>query len=421
MIYDFLVVGGGAAGLYAAACAAQKGMKVVVLEKNPRFARKVMITGKGRCNVTNNTTPQKLMENIPRNPKFMYSAFAACDAQNVMQFFEQHGLALKTERGNRVFPVSDKAVDVVDTLVSACKEAKVKLLPDKTVAALCVTDGEIKGVKTASGEVFEAQRVLVTCGGLSYPTTGSTGDGYTLARQVGHTITPCRGSLTALESDEPLCKNAMGLSLKNVTLTCYEKGKKKDKAVYFEMGEMLFTHFGVSGPLVLSASAHMKKDPREYVLCIDLKPALSMEQLDARILRDFSKYINKDIANALQELLPKKLISDIIRLSGIDVQTKVHDITREQRMALLGVIKKLPIPIADFRPVAEAIITSGGVSVKEINPHTMESKLQKGLYFAGEVIDVDAYTGGFNLQIAFSTGYLAAISAHKAWIWESGI
>ncbi len=415
MKFDLLIVGGGAAGLYAASAAASKGMKVAVLEKNPRPARKVMITGKGRCNVTNNTSVEKLMENIPRNPKFMYSAFAACNAQNVMQFFEQNGLELKTERGNRVFPVSDKAVDVVDTLVLACRSAGVKLYCDTAVSALVIRDGALLGVKTASGEMFAADRVLVTCGGLSYPTTGSTGDGYLLAKQAGHTVTPCRGSLTALESDEPLCPHAMGLSLKNVTLTCTEKGKKKDKVVYTEMGEMLFTHFGVSGPLVLSASAHIRKDPREYTLHIDLKPALSKEQLDARILRDFLKYVNKDIANALHELLPNKLISDIIRLSGIDAQTKVHDITREQRQKLVEVIKDVTLPVADFRPVAEAIITSGGVSVKEINPHTMESKLQKGLYFAGEVIDVDAYTGGFNLQIAFSTGYLAAVSASKEW------
>lgn len=412
---DLIIIGGGAAGLYAAAAAAGQGMSVMVLEKNARPARKLMITGKGRCNVTNNTTPAKLMENIPCNPKFLYSAFAACNAQDVMHFFEKHGLALKTERGNRVFPVSDKAVDVVDTLVSVCKENGVKLCTGVTAEALLLSDGAVSGVKMTSGESYAAKRVLVACGGLSYPTTGSTGDGYRFARQAGHTITPCRGSLTALESDEPLCKNAMGLSLKNVMLRCEEIGGKKPKTVYAEQGEMLLTHFGVSGPLILSASAHIRKSPEKYVLHLDLKPALRAEQLDARILRDFLKYVNKEIANALSELLPKSLISDIIRLAGIDPQTKVHDLTKEKRLSLVHTIKDVVIPVKGFRPVEEAIITSGGVSVKEINPHTMESKLAKGLYFAGEVIDVDAYTGGFNLQIAFATGYLAAMSAAKEW------
>ena len=412
---DLIIIGGGAAGLYAAAAAAGQGMSVMVLEKNARPARKLMITGKGRCNVTNNTTPTKLMENIPCNPKFLYSAFAACNAQDVMHFFEGHGLALKTERGNRVFPVSDKAVDVVDTLVAVCKENGVKLCTGVTAEALLLSDGAVSGVKMTSGEAYTAKRVLVACGGLSYPVTGSTGDGYRFARQAGHTIMPCRGSLTALESDEPLCKNAMGLSLKNVMLRCEETGGKKPKVVYVEQGEMLLTHFGVSGPLVLSASAHIRKSPEKYVLHLDLKPALSEEQLDARILRDFLKYVNKEIANALSELLPKSLISDIIRLAGIDPQTKVHDLTKEKRLSLVHSIKDVVIPVKGFRPVEEAIITSGGVCVREINPHTMESKLTKGLYFAGEVIDVDAYTGGFNLQIAFATGYLAAMSAAKEW------
>ncbi len=412
MKYDLIVVGGGAAGLYAAVTAAKKNCSVVVLEKMSRPARKMMITGKGRCNITNNTTKDKLMENVPKNPKFLYSAFAACNAQDVMHFFEQNGLELKTERGNRVFPVSDKAVDVVDTLVNACKYAGVKILTGVTVESLIIEDGKVCGVKTASGKKYDGAHVLVACGGLSYPTTGSTGDGYLLAKQAGHTIMPCRGSLTALVSNEPLCRNAMGLSLKNVTLRCVEQGKKY-KVVYEEMGEMLFTHFGVSGPLVLSASAHIRKEPSDYVLHLDMKPALSKEQLDARMLRDFLKYVNKDIENALVELLPKKIISDIIRLAEIDAQTKVHDLTREARLRLVDTIKNIVIPVRAFRPVAEAIITSGGVCVKEINPHTMESKLCSGLYFAGEVLDVDAYTGGFNLQIAFSTGYLAAISINE--------
>ena len=410
---DLIVVGGGAAGLYAAAIAARRGLRVLILEKCPRPARKLMITGKGRCNVTNNTTKEKLMENIPCNPKFLYSAFASCDAQDVMRFFEAQGVELKTERGNRVFPVSDKAVDIVDALVGACKTAGAKLLTDTPVQSLVIEDGVLTGVKTENGACYTAPNVLVTCGGLSYPTTGSTGDGYRLARQAGHTIKECRGSLVALESNEPLCLNAMGLSLRNVTLCCEERGKKKNKVVYKEQGEMLFTHFGVTGPLVLSASAHIRKDPKDYTLILDLKPALSAEQLDARILRDFLKYVNKDVVNALDELLPKKIISDIIRLAGIDPQTKVHDLTKEQRLSLVHTIKNVVIPVSAFRPVKEAIVTNGGVNVKEINPHTMESKLLGGLYFAGEVIDVDAYTGGFNLQIAFATGNLAAISVNK--------
>lgn len=379
---DLIAVGGGAAGLYAAAEAAKRGMRVMLLEKNPRPGRKLMITGKGRCNVTNNTAPDKLMENIPRNPKFLYSAFSCCNAQDVMRFFEAQGLELKTERGNRVFPVSDKAVDVVDALVEACRASGAKLCTGVTVEALIIEEGALTGVKTVSGDVYVADRVLVTCGGLSYPTTGSTGDGYRLTRQAGHSIVPCRGSLTALESDEPLCRNAMGLSLRNVTLQCEEIGGKKKKVVYSELGEMLFTHFGVSGPLVLSASAHIRKEPKNYVLHLDLKPALSREQLDARMLRDFLKYVNKDVVNALGELLPKKIISDIIRLAEIDAQTKVHDITREQRLRLVDTIKDVVIPVAGFRPVSEAIVTSGGVNVKEVNPHTMESKRLKGLYFA---------------------------------------
>ncbi len=405
---DLLIVGGGAAGLFAAVTAAEAGLKTILLEKKDRPARKLMITGKGRCNLTNNTTEQKLFEHIPCNPKFLYSAFAHCNAQDVMHFFEVRGLKLKTERGNRVFPASDKAVDVVDTLVHAVKESGVKLCTGVTVDALWVEDGALCGV-IAGKERYPAKQVLVCCGGLSYPATGSTGDGYRLAQQAGHTIQPCRGSLVALESDEPLCRNAMGLSLKNVALRCEEKKKKKD--VFSEQGEMLFTHFGVSGPLVLSASAHMRQAAQNYLLHIDFKPALTEEQLDARILRDFSKYVNKETANALWELLPKKAISDIIRLAGVLPQKKVHDLTKAERLSLVRTIKDVQIPVSGFRPVEEAIVTSGGVSVKEINPHTMESKLLPGLYFAGEVIDVDAYTGGFNLQIAFSTGALAAKSA----------
>ncbi len=408
---DLLIVGGGAAGLFAAAAAAEAGLKTTVLEKKDRPARKLMITGKGRCNLTNNTTEQKLLEHVPCNPKFLYSAFARCNAQDVMRFFETRGLTLKTERGNRVFPQSDRAVDIVDTLIGAAKDAGAKLCTGVTVDGLWIENGALRGV-IAGKTRYLAKRVLVCCGGLSYPATGSTGDGYRLAAQAGHTIKPCRGSLVALESDEPICRNAMGLSLKNIALRC-EEGKKKS-IVFADQGEMLFTHFGVSGPLVLSASAHMRQAAQNYLLHIDLKPALTAEQLNARVLRDFSKYVNKEVANALCELLPKKVISDIMRLAGILPEKKVHDITKKERLSLVRVIKDIQVPVSGFRPVEEAIVTSGGVSVKEIDPHTMESKLLSGLYFAGEVIDVDAYTGGFNLQIAFSTGYLAASSAAES-------
>lgn len=402
-----VIIGGGAAGLKAAVSAAYKykdgSAEIVIIEKNSRPARKVMITGKGRCNVCNNCDIDTLINNIPRNPRFLYSAFSAFTPADTMSYFESVGVPLKTERGNRVFPVSDKAVDIVDALVNNAKACGVKIINDEAVAVL-TENGAVSGVKLANGDILPADSVVVATGGVSYPVTGSTGDGYRFAKTLGHTVTEISGSLVPFNCHEGFCTHLSGLTLKNVTLSLYENGKKKP--VYSEMGEMLFTHFGISGPLVLSASAYVKSG-KEYSVLIDMKPALSMEMLDNRILRDFSELQNKDFSNSLDGLLPKSLIPVVIKLSGIERDKKVNQISREERMRLCEIIKKFPLTVTGLRPVEEAIITRGGVSVKEINPATMESKIVSGLFFAGEVIDVDAFTGGFNLQIAFSTGFLA--------------
>ncbi len=404
---NVVIIGGGAAGLKAAISAAYKyrngGAAVTVVEKNNRPARKVMITGKGRCNVTNNCDMDALIANTPRNPRFLYSAFSSFLPQDTMTFFESVGVPLKTERGNRVFPVSDKAVDIVDALVNTVKASGVKILNGEVVAVL-TENGRVTGVKLANGEVLPADSAVIATGGASYTVTGSTGDGYRMAKALGHTVTEISGSLVPMNCHEGFCTRLSGLSLKNVTLSLFENGKKKP--VFSEMGEMLFTHFGISGPLVLSASAYVKAG-KEYSVSIDLKPALSLDMLDNRILRDFSQLQNKDFANSLDALLPKSLIPVVVKLSGIQGDKKVNQISREERLRLCEIIKKFPLTVTGLRPVEEAIITRGGVSVKEINPATMESKLISGLFFAGEVIDVDAFTGGFNLQIAFSTGYLA--------------
>ena len=404
------IIGAGPAGLMAAITAAEcdKTASVILVEKNERPARKLMITGKGRCNVTNNCDNDTLLLNIPKNPRFLYSAFGAFNTADVMSFFEKAGVPLKTERGNRVFPVSDKAVHIVDALVKKAKQAGVKII-NATISEILAENGKVYGVKTQNGDIFEADACLVSTGGASYPLTGSTGDGYRIARNLGHTITEIKPSLVPLCAHEGFCSTLSGLSLKNVTFTVFEDGKKKP--VFKEMGEMLFTHFGVSGPLVMSASAYMRyMDKKQYTAFIDLKPALSEEQLSARILRDFEEQKNRDFANSLDKLLPKSMVPVIVKLSGIAGSTKVNQITKEQRMSLVSLLKALPLHITGTRPIEEAIVTSGGVTVKEINPSTMESKLIAGLYFAGEVIDVDAFTGGFNLQIAFSTGYLAGKS-----------
>jgi len=409
MMKQVVIIGAGAAGLMAAAKSAEKGNKVLLLEKNQRPARKVMITGKGRCNVTNNCDTDTLIANIPKNPRFLYSAFSAFDTKSTMDFFESAGVPLKTERGNRVFPVSDKAVDIVDALVNTAKEKGVKIINGEAKEILA-ENGAVSGVLLSNGDAIKADSVILATGGLSYPVTGSTGDGYRMAENLGHRVTETKPSLVPLECHEGFCSRLSGLSLKNVTLSVFEESKKKP--VFSEMGEMLFTHFGISGPLVLSASAHIRyMGKKEYQAYIDLKPALTPEQLDSRILRDFSENLNKDFINSLDKLLPKSMIPVIVRLSGIPENQKVNSISREQRSTLCSLLKKFPLKITGFRPVEEAIITSGGISVKEIDPSTMQSKIVSGLFFAGEIIDVDAYTGGFNLQIAFSTGYLAGINA----------
>lgn len=406
---SLLVIGGGAAGLTAAGFAAEKGVQTVVLERNDRPGRKLMITGKGRCNVTNNCTSlDTLISNVPGNGRFLYGAFSRFMPSDVIEFFENRGVELKTERGNRVFPVSDNALEIVDALHNFARK-NAKIIKGRAVK-LIVEDSCVKGVETEDGETIYADKVIIATGGLSYPGTGSTGDGYDLARQAGHTITDLKPSLVPLEIHEGFCSDLMGLSLRNIAIKVTDT--EKNKEIYSDFGEMLFTHFGVSGPVILSASAHMRNmKSGKYKIAIDLKPALTVEQLDARILRDFSENINRNFINALNSLLPKKLVPIIVRLSGIGLSTKVNQVTKEQRRNLAVLLKNLTVTVTDFRPVAEAIITSGGVSVSQINPKTMESKLVSGLYFAGEVIDADAYTGGFNLQIAFSTGKLAGESA----------
>ncbi len=401
------IVGAGAAGLMAACAAAENGNEVILFERNSRPARKVMITGKGRCNVTNNCDTEAFMRNTPHGSRFMYSAINAFSADDTISFFESRGVRLKTERGNRVFPVSDKAVDIVDALVDSVKRLDVKIINARVTDIIC-DNGKAVGVSCENGKAFSADRVIIATGGMSYPVTGSTGDGYKMAERVGHTVTELRPSIVPIMTKEGFCSRLCGLSLKNVTLTLYEEGKKKP--IFSELGEMMFTDFGITGPLVLSASAYVNKAPELYSIKVDLKPALDAETLDKRILRDFAAEPNKDFINSLDALLPKRLISVVVNLSGIEPRKKVNGITREERSRLVTVIKGLSLSVLRLRPIEEAVVTSGGISLKEINPATMESKLISGLYFAGEIIDVDCFTGGFNLQTAFSTGYLAGIS-----------
>ena len=401
------IVGGGAAGMMAAGTAALYGAEVTIFENTDRLGKKLAITGKGRCNVTNNSSIQEFLENVTKNPRFLYAALNAFDTYSTMALFEGLGVPLKTERGRRVFPVSDKAHDIVDALVRYSKEAKIV---NEKVSSLIIEDGEVIGLRTNKAYYFDA--VILATGGMSYPLTGSDGSGYSLAKQAGHTITPIIPSLVPLEADKTLCKRMQGLSLKNVAISIINK--KTGTVVYTDFGEMLFTHFGVSGPMILSASSHIRDLPmRDLVLKIDLKPALDEAQLDTRLLSDFKKFANRDFSNALHELVPSKMIDVIVDLSGIDPTTKVNSITKAQRKNLLSILKGLEIELHSFRPIDEAIITSGGVETKEISPKTMMSKLASNLYFAGEIIDVDAYTGGYNLQIAFSTGFLAGTSASE--------
>lgn len=402
---DVLIIGGGAAGLTAATTAAKAGCSVTLLERNSRPARKVMITGKGRCNVTNDCAVGDVIANTPGNGRFLYSALTAFPPQAVMQWMEEQGVPLKVERGNRVFPVSDKAVDIVDALVKAAKNAGVRFVQGRATALRLTEDG-CRGAVLEDGRVLEANCVAVCTGGASYPQTGSTGDGYTLARQAGHTVVPLRPSLVPLVTDDAWSGQLQGLSLKNCGLTV--RDNRTDKVIYEDLGEMLFTHFGMSGPLILSASAHMREmEAGRYTLYIDWKPGLTAEQLDARLLRDFEQAKNSDFANALGALLPRKVIPLMVELSGIAGDTKCHSITRQQRARFGELLKRFPVSVAGFRPISEAIVTAGGVSVKEVEAKTMHSKLLDGLFFAGEVLDIDAYTGGFNLQIAFATGAAA--------------
>ncbi|TQI65557.1 NAD(P)/FAD-dependent oxidoreductase [Clostridium sp. KNHs216] len=409
--YDALIIGGGAAGLMAAGTAAGNGLRVCLVEKNTRPGRKLMITGKGRCNITNNCDVQTFIASIPSNGRFLYSAANRFSPQDTIRFFEELGLPVKTERGNRVFPQSDKAADVVDKLAGFVRDSGADLITGE-VKRLILKDHVVFGAELQNGSQVLANSVIVCCGGASYPGTGSTGDGYRLARQAGHTVTQLRPSLVPLTAYGEECRRMMGLSLKNVAVKVWDTVKKKN--IYEDFGEMLFTHFGVSGPMILSASAHMgEMSPGRYRVSIDLKPALSPEQLDARIQRDFESNHNKDFSNSLSALLPSKMIPVVVEKSGIPAETKCNQITREMRRAFAGLLKSFEISISGFRPIEEAIVTSGGVKTSEINPKTMESKLVRGLYFAGEVLDVDAYTGGFNLQIAFCTGRLAANSLNR--------
>ncbi|MEG2814304.1 MAG: NAD(P)/FAD-dependent oxidoreductase [Oscillospiraceae bacterium] len=404
--YDVIIIGGGAAGLMAGAICGQNGKDTLIVDKNNQLGRKLLITGKGRCNITNDCDNNTFLQNIPTNSKFLYSAINQFDTFAVKNFFEENGVPLKTERGNRVFPQSDKAIDVCNALINACKKSNVDIITDNIVEILS-EDNVVKGVECKSKDKYFAKSVILCTGGKSYPQTGSTGDGYSLAKKLGHTVTKIRPSLVAIASDDEFCKEMQGLSLKNVTLSLVDN--EKNKVIFSELGEMLFTHFGISGPLVLSASSHMKEiTPNKYKFLLDLKPGLTTQQLDARILRDFDKYINKDFFNGLGDLLPKKMIKTVIDLSKINPLLKINQITKEQRLNLIDAIKMLPISIKSFRSIDEAIITSGGIKTVEINPKTMQSKIIEGLFFAGEIIDVDGYTGGFNLQIAFSTAYLAA-------------
>lgn len=445
--YDMIVIGGGAAGMFAAVQAGYAGAKVLLLEPNERLGKKLLITGKGRCNLTNNCPWQEVLKNVPRNSRFLYSALSGFTPEDAITFFESHGCETKTERGNRVFPVSDKSASVLDALQTALSYAGVEIVRARAKEILTVGGGvpdapspsqtetpgssrtptptaaRISGVRTDRGD-FCAPAVILATGGKSYPATGSTGDGYRLAKALGHSIVPPVGSLVPLVEDGGFCAQMQGLALKNVNVRlylassddacrdkhCLSASSGKEKPVFEEFGELLFTHFGLSGPVILSASAHMEQG-KVYIIDIDLKPALDEEKLDARILRDFGESKNRSFENALSGLYPKTMIPVMVARSGIPGETKVNSVTKEQRRRLLELTKHFTVKISGLRPVEEAIITSGGVSTREIDPKTMESKLVPGLYFAGEVMDVDAYTGGFNLQIAWATAYAAANAA----------
>ena len=404
------VIGGGPAGIMAASSAALNGADVLLIEQNSYLGKKMGITGKGRCNITNACDIRDFIANIPVNGKFMHSAFYAFSNEDMINLLQRYGVETKIERGNRVFPVSDKAKTVVDALKRYAKDSGVRAVQDKVISVKKSDKGFLVNLEKHKKTVV-ADKVIIATGGASYTATGSTGDGYKFASSLGHSIITPTPSLVPLTTSGDTAKSLMGLSLKNVAIKILDSNNKK---LYEDFGEMLFTHFGVSGPVILSASSHIRDFSKKYILSIDLKPALRDEELDKRILRDFSRELNRDFINSLDELLPKKLIPAVVLLSGIPERKKVRDITKAERLKLVQIFKNFTLEINGTRPINEAIITSGGVSVKEINPKTMESKIVPGLYFAGEVIDVDAYTGGFNLQIAYSTGHLAGENAGKA-------
>ena len=408
-----IVIGGGPAGMMSAISSAENGNDVTIIEKMQSLGRKLLITGKGRCNITSSLDMDEFIKNIPGNGMFLYSAFKNYTNQDIIKLLKEEGLEVKEERGNRIFPVTDKSLDVLKCFEKKLKSLNVNIILNAKVKEILVEDNIVKGVKTEK-EIINADKVILATGGKSYPLTGSTGDGYVMAQKLGHTVTKINPSLVPLETfDKETCKNLQGLSLKNVQIELIDKNK--NKVIYEDFGEMLFTHFGVSGPTILSSSAHLVRykniqqlfNENKISLKIDFKPALSEEKLNDRILRDFNEEKNKMFRNSLDKLLPQKLIPTIIKISGINPNKKVNEITKIERKNLVRLLKNLEITIKGFRSIDEAIITSGGIKIKEINPKTMESKIIKGLYFAGEIIDVDAYTGGFNLQIAYSTGYTA--------------
>ena len=414
-----IVVGGGPAGMMAAITAAENGNDVTIIEKMPSFGRKLLITGKGRCNITSSLYMSEFIKNTPGNGRFLYSAFQNYTNKDIIEFLKRQGLEVKEERGNRIFPVTDKSIDVLNCFKKRIDELKIKCKLDTRVEKILIKNNEVLEVRT-NKEIIQTDKIILATGGKSYPLTGSTGDGYKIAKDLGHVITTIKPSLVPLEVyEKEECKKLQGLSLRNVEIKIIDSERKK--MIYEDFGEMVFTHFGISGPIILSGSAHLAryKDidyllKKRYVnLSIDLKPALTEEQLDDRILRDFKEFKNKQFKHSLDKLLPQKLIPLIIELSGIDENKRVNEITKTERKRLVQLLKCFTITIKAFRPVEEAIITSGGINVREINPKTMESKIIKGLYFAGEIIDVDAYTGGFNLQIAYSTGYTAGISVSE--------
>ena len=414
-----LIIGGGPAGMMSAISAKQKNSKneVIILEKNDRLGKKLLITGKGRCNITSSLNIEDFIKNIPGNGKFLYSVFNEFDNKDIISFLNKQGLSVKEERGNRIFPITDKSIDVLNCFIKKIEELKITVKYDTKAEELLIDnnneESKIYGVKTNKGKIL-SDRVIIATGGKSYPLTGSTGDGYTMAKKAGHSITELNPSLVPLETyEKEECKKLQGLSLKNVKIQIIDK--TKNKIIYEDFGEMVFTHFGVSGPIILSSSAHLiryknikqlMKD-KKILLKIDLKPALEEEKLDNRILRDFSAEKNKQYKNSLEKLLPQKLIPVIIEKSNINKEKRVNEITKLERRKLVELLKGVEFYISKFRPIEEAIITAGGINIKEINPKNMESKKIKGLYFAGEIIDVDGYTGGFNLQIAYSTGYVA--------------